>query len=166
MSFFNISLLRAGQEFSLNDGRPGVVSEGALLDAVERGLFEDKPVFLEKHGSRVAIVGALRRVKFDPVGRCLMGEVQPYEDRVSLLDGLFRPGAEPLVHVSLVPVWGSAEISLVPMEAIRLVELVALTADDPAGAKPDYCVFLEVANCEVCSLSNYGRDCQNNKIGG
>ena len=111
-----------------------------------------------------SLAGVLRHVVYDPAGRCLAAEVQPYKDRLSLLDGLFGSG-EPLVRVTLYPVWGSAENDLVPMDTIRQVESVSLAADDPGG-KPDYCVNSEVANCEICSLSNYGRDCQNNKIGG
>ena len=112
-----------------------------------------------------SLAGVLRNVVYDPAGRCLAAEVQPYEDRLSLLDDLFNPGMEPLVRVTLYPVWGSAENDLVPMDTIRQVESVSLAADDPGG-KPVYCALPDVERCEVCSLANYGRNCQNNKIGG
>jgi len=30
--------------------------------------------------------------------------------------------------------------------------------------RPGYCVQPTVSDCEVCSLTNYGRDCQNNPL--
>ena len=149
--------VRAGPIRGVGDGPSNIIIEpGALSDAVARGLFDAKSVFVDHAGffdypSLQNLAGVTRGVTWNPADGSVEGEIKLYDNRVGasmarLLDQVLEDDNPPDVGLSMVfyPQWAPRDNHDDPrrITSIKYVESVDLVFEPAADGR-----VLEALSC-------------------